>query len=70
MMENRPGLTLCMLRYQFVLEFVWTWLAVNKIGGTTAFVNYRLHGTSLRHVLQVANAKAFIVGKHSIDASD
>lgn len=61
MMENRP-------------EFIWTWLGLAKLGVITgssslclllislAFINYKLHGASLTHVLKISEAKAFIVG--------
>ena len=49
MMENRP-------------EFIITWLGLAKIGVITAFINYRLHGPSLAHVLNISEASVYVVG--------
>eukprot|EP01116_Phalansterium_solitarium_P022043 TRINITY_DN7135_c0_g1_i2.p1 TRINITY_DN7135_c0_g1~~TRINITY_DN7135_c0_g1_i2.p1 ORF type:complete len:665 (+),score=228.99 TRINITY_DN7135_c0_g1_i2:54-2048(+) len=53
MMENRP-------------EFIFTWLGLAKIGAVTAFVNYRLHGKSLAHVMRISNAILYIVGSELV----
>ena len=53
-MENRP-------------EFLWTWLGLAKAGATIAFINYKLQGASLVHVLDTATAKAYIVGSELVD---
>ena len=48
-MKNRP-------------EFVFTWLAMAKIGVITALINTNLHGISLEHVLKVSGAQILIYG--------
>lgn len=46
-MSNRP-------------EFVITWLAMAKIGVTTAFINHNLRGRALAHCVRISHAKAII----------
>jgi fatty-acyl-CoA synthase len=50
MMENRP-------------EFLFTWIGLAKLGIITAFINFRLTGSSLLHVIKVSTAKHIILGK-------
>lgn len=50
MMDNRP-------------EFIITWLGLCKLGVITAFINFRLHGASLKHVIDICQAKMYILGE-------
>eukprot|EP01091_Cochliopodium_minus_P017341 TRINITY_DN6767_c0_g1_i1.p1 TRINITY_DN6767_c0_g1~~TRINITY_DN6767_c0_g1_i1.p1 ORF type:complete len:647 (-),score=132.93 TRINITY_DN6767_c0_g1_i1:59-1711(-) len=49
LMKNRP-------------EFIFTWLAMAKIGVVTALINTNLQGISFKHVLTVSGAEVLIYG--------
>lgn len=53
-MENRP-------------EFIITWLGLCKLGIITAFINFRLHGNSLKHIVEISNSSTFVVGTELIE---
>ncbi|KAJ3086106.1 Fatty-acid-CoA ligase FadD6 [Quaeritorhiza haematococci] len=49
-------------------EFIFTWLAINKIGAVAAFINYNLREKSLLHCLKIANSSFLIFHDKFADA--
>lgn len=54
MMENRP-------------EFLESLIAVSKLGGTVAAINFNLAGKSLAHTINMAQSKRIIVGAECLE---
>jgi len=57
MMDNRP-------------EFLISWLAIAKVGATTALINTHLKGKPLIHSLVTSKASIFLIGSEHTEAID
>ncbi|XP_037297678.1 long-chain fatty acid transport protein 4 [Manduca sexta] len=49
-------------------EYVWTWLAMAKLGAVSALINSNLRHKPLLHCIQVAKAKAIVFSDQLADA--
>ncbi|KAK3584860.1 hypothetical protein CHS0354_027610 [Potamilus streckersoni] len=52
--------------------FIWTYIGLQKLGITVAYINYNIKGKALVHSLQSCEAKVLIIGKdkeifHAVD---